>query len=190
MTVAHGLDPALDVRLGDRHATVALDDLAAATGVPARRLRGVLLSLLLTSRARAGAASPCLNPVSALEAEGEATEGESGRSERSPMSQNKYESPRTSGTSESRRSDAREAGDDGPSLAQRIAASLGDAQNLAALERVVRRYPETVVLRALELTLRVPRGHIRKSPGAYFTGVLATLTRNPNPHDRIAPPAP
>lgn len=190
MRDVRGLDPALDLRLGGRHASISLHDLATASGIPVARLRGILLSLLLTSRARAGAGSPCPAPVPTTEGEGEATEGESesGRSERSPTFPNENKTPRpfgTSGTSGPERSDARGSDGDHPVLARRLALSLDDAPNLAAFERAVRRHPEALVLRALDLTLRVPRGHIRKSPGAYFTGVLAALTRNPPPsHDR------
>lgn len=187
MTGGHGLDPALDVRLGGRRASVTIDALAASAGVPVARLRGALLSLLLTARARAAAGSPCPSPSppAATEgaAEGEPTEGKSRRSGRCPTFPKEEEGPETFPTSG--RSDARE-GRAGPSLAQHVARSLGDEANLAAIASAVRGHPEALVLRALDVALDLPADRVRVSRGAYFTGVLAKLDTNPPPYARTS----
>lgn len=192
----HGLDPTLELVLGGRRASVSLGDLASAAGLPAARLRGVLLSLLLTSRCHAGAASPCPPAPPATANEGEPTEGESRRSERSqpfptfPTFPNEnMKGPETFPTSESRGSDARD-GDTDPSLALQVIRRLGGEANAASLARLVRRHPEAFVLQALDAAVGVPADRIRVSRAAYFTGVLAKLTKNhPPPYDRTPPAA-
>lgn len=191
MTGAHGLDPTLDVRLGARRVAVTLQDLASAAGIPAARLRGVLLSLLLTSRHNEGAALPRPPFLETTDGEGEATEGEPERSRRSPTFPKDKKGPETFGTPEPERPDAREGTPTRETLAAHLARSLGDEANLQGLERLVASHPEAVLRRALAVTLRVPAGSIRSSRGAYFTGVVRRLlTNSPDPHDRTHPAPP
>lgn len=190
MTGAHGLDPALDVRLGGRRASLSLHDLATASGIPVARLRGVLLSFLLTSRHHEGAALPHPPSLETTD-EGEATEGEPERSRRSPTFPKDKKGPETFGTPEPERPDAREGTHADGTLAAHLARSLGDEANLRGLERLVAGHPEALLRRALAVTLRVPAGRIRSSRGAYFTGVVRRLlTNSPDPHDRTHPAPP
>lgn len=185
MTGAHGLDPALDVRLGARRASLTLHDLATAAGIPVTRLRGVLLSFLLTSGHAEGAALSRPPSRETTDGEGEATEGEPERSRRFPTFPKEKRGPETFGASEPERPDAR-----GGTLAEHLARSLGDEANLQGLERLVASHPEALLRRALAVTLRVPTGRVRTSRGAYFTGVVRRLLKNSSdPHDRT-PPAP
>lgn len=185
MTDTHGLDPTLDLRLGHRRASIQLHDLATATGLPVTRLRGLLLTLLLTSRCHRGAASACpIDPQPQLPTAEGGTPGREGTERSEPFPKDE-KGPETFGAVESERSDAREASGSSSALAEHLARSLGDEGNLPALKRLAERHPEPLLLRALDLTLRVAPERIRRSRGAYFTGVLAILTKpSSSPYDR------
>jgi hypothetical protein len=203
MTGAHGLDPALDVRLGDRRASIALHALAAETGLPVARLRGILLGLLLTSRCHAGAASTCpssSDPPVLEAAEGGTTGWEVPERPEGPErfptfptfpNENEKAPVGTFPTLESRRSDAREGPVAMSDLVAHLARSLGEEASLPVLERLVADHPEALLRRALAVTLRVPAERIRSSRTAYFTGVVRRLlTNSPDSHDRTSPAPP
>lgn len=70
--------------------------------------------------------------------------------------------------------DAREAMEP-QAYARFLATQLGDERNLAAIRRLVNRYPRDVLGKALRLTLEVPPERVRSSRGAIFTGIVRKL---------------
>ena len=70
-------------------------------------------------------------------------------------------------------------------FARFLATQLGDERNLAAIRRLVARYPRDVLGQALRLTLEVPPERVRSSRGAIFTGIVRKLAA-----ENVGPPPP
>ena len=66
-----------------------------------------------------------------------------------------------------------------PLTAVAIASALQDPAGLPIFERLLARHPTELLQRALDLTLHVPTGNIRRSRGAYFMAVVARLAASP-----------
>jgi len=62
-------------------------------------------------------------------------------------------------------------------LAGRLAHELDDRRSVPYLRQLARQYPADLLEEALRRTLAVPRERIRRSLGAYFTGVLRALAK-------------
>lgn len=188
MSTAHALDPQVEIRLAAHRLLVPLRTLAAQLGLPDAALRGALLALLLDPRARARAASACPD---GQRRDHDAEGGGRGREERAGTFGNVTSEKKYVGTF-TLRSDAREATalHSPRDLARRIAARLGDERSAAAYELLARRHPPELLERALGIVERTPSERIRGSPGAYFTGIVANLAKNPTPYDRTSPSAP
>ncbi len=65
--------------------------------------------------------------------------------------------------------------------AEHLAASLDDWSSIGHLRLLVARHPPALLEDALRRTLAVPRDHIRKTRGAYFTGVVRALAGGDRP---------
>jgi len=63
-------------------------------------------------------------------------------------------------------------------LARRIAVAIEDAENVAAIERLVTTYPRGTINLALDRTLAVPAERIRVTRGALFTSLVRKLAEH------------
>ena len=74
---------------------------------------------------------------------------------------------------------ARSAGHESDrALARRIALTLGDGENVGAIERLVESYPRATIELALDRTRAVPAERIRVTRGALFTSLVRKLAEN------------
>lgn len=193
MTNEHALDPTIELRLAARHASIPLHDFAARLSLPVAELRGALLTILLTSRSHAEAASPCPEQGNhnSTAVEGEGREREE-RPERFPTSPN-VTSEKKKRETFTLRSDARETEviHQPTTFARYLATLLDDEGSLSAYELLVDRNPPELLLRALDIVERTPRERIRGKLGAYFTGTLANLAKGPpQPYARSSSTSP
>jgi hypothetical protein len=85
---------------------------------------------------------------------------------------------RRSGTSSLEEPRAHEAAPR-PLTAVEIASALQDPAGLPIFERLLAQHPTGILRRALDLTLHVPTGNIRRSRVAYFMAVVARLAASP-----------
>jgi hypothetical protein len=58
----------------------------------------------------------------------------------------------------------------------RLASHLGDGANIGWLRKLAAMHPRSLLQDALERAMAVPAHQIRKSRGAYFTGIVRILT--------------
>jgi len=70
-------------------------------------------------------------------------------------------------------------------LASRIAAGLGEPEELKTFRQIIQRFPEAAVLRAYEEARNFPIEKIRKSKGAIFNYLVNKYARQ---HQRLENP--
>lgn len=151
------------LRLGTTERRVPLVAIAAVLRVQPSALRDALGRLLL-------GAHPIVPVV-----EGEPTEGEErfvsiiSFRERTERSFDQVVSTKGGGAGEE--NTARPVNP----TAEDLAAALDDWSSLGHLRLLAARYPSALLDDALRRTLAVPRDRIRKTRGAYFTGVVKAL---------------
>lgn len=63
-------------------------------------------------------------------------------------------------------------------LAQELAETLRDQHSLPYLRSLTVQYSRTMLIEALNVTLRVPRERIARRPAAYFMGVLRNISKD------------
>jgi len=62
-------------------------------------------------------------------------------------------------------------------LAGQIARDLGEAEDISFFRILIKRYPEALIRRAHEQTLKIPAEKIRKTRGALFLYLLKKYAR-------------
>lgn len=162
---------AITLRAGDHTRTVPPESIAAALRLPPALVRTALAGLLFASLDRR------VEPDSL--APGEPTEGVGNDETNGPND------PKTKGSRNENDGTKRDGGEEEgtgeegepPLDAKTLAFLLADFTHADTFEALLARYPEALLRRALSITLSRPSGSIRSTPGAYFTGLVATLAQ-------------